>query len=529
MSLNEPGETDAGRIGDARSPRGNGSVLRQMVRGSAWTVAARWSIRGIGLVSTIVLTRLLSPADFGLVAMGMVTVGFVQVFAEAGQDLAVIRHPNPTPEHFDTAWTMSVCGGIAVALGLVAIAPFAGWYFNDLRAVALTRFLALLPLIVGVTNVGVVVGYRKDLLFHLEFRYLVVRKLAAIVIAIPLAIMLRSYWALAVGIVGGGLATVVASYRMHPYRPRFRLTKLGEIWSFSAWSQLASVGSFFEEQTDQIAIGGFAGAAQMGRYHVASDVATSPTNELLVPAARALFPVYATLLQNPAQLVRSYLDVLSLVAVIALSTGVGVAIVSRDMVMLVLGAKWSEVAPLVPWLAVTGGVFGVARSVNNIFVVTGNVRLNAMRTWAFVVLLALAVTVAGASWGAEGVAAARAVVTILFIPALFYPLLGIIPVTTGQIVERVWRPSLAALSMAVVVNLTSSDAITVLPLRLLCNIAEGVTTFTVTLLTLWLLAGSPAGAERILIDQAYETARSLKRRIKGTCPIRGAAAKPRHE
>src|SRR5207245_1512935 len=82
---------------------------------------------------------------------------------------------------------------------------------------------------------------------------------------------------------GGEVVTVVASYRMHPYRPRFRLTKLREIWSFSAWMQFAAVGGFFAEQTDQIVVGGLAGAAQMGGYHVASDAAMSPTNELVVP------------------------------------------------------------------------------------------------------------------------------------------------------------------------------------------------------------------------------------------------------
>ena len=77
-------------------------------------------MRGIGFVSTVVLARLLEPSDFGLVAMGMITVGFVRVFADAGQHLAVIRHANPQPEHFNTAWTMSVLMGIVVALALVA-------------------------------------------------------------------------------------------------------------------------------------------------------------------------------------------------------------------------------------------------------------------------------------------------------------------------------------------------------------------------------------------------------------------------
>src|SRR6266566_2103818 len=119
------------------------SVMGQIARGSGWTIAARWSVRGIGLISTIILARLLDPADFGVVAMAMVVVGFISVFSQAGQNSAVIRHANPTAEHFDTAWTMSVCGGVIVAVVLFAIAPLAGSYYHEPRVVPVIRFLAI--------------------------------------------------------------------------------------------------------------------------------------------------------------------------------------------------------------------------------------------------------------------------------------------------------------------------------------------------------------------------------------------------
>src|SRR5579883_3199995 len=106
----------------------NISVRRQMVRGSAWMIAARWGIRLVGLLSTIVLARLLAPADFGLVAMGMLVVNFTMVFGQAGQTLAVIRTPDATRDHFDTAWTMSIVIGVIVATSLVCVAPLASWY-----------------------------------------------------------------------------------------------------------------------------------------------------------------------------------------------------------------------------------------------------------------------------------------------------------------------------------------------------------------------------------------------------------------
>src|ERR1051326_3694523 len=131
------------------------SVQRRMLRGSAWMIAWRWCVRGIGLVSTVVLARLLTPADFGLVAMAMLVVGLVEVLGEAGLNLAIIRHPDPTREHLDTAWTLAIGAGTAVALVLFIVAPLGAAYFHEPRAIPLIRFLALRAFVDGFENIGV--------------------------------------------------------------------------------------------------------------------------------------------------------------------------------------------------------------------------------------------------------------------------------------------------------------------------------------------------------------------------------------
>jgi lipopolysaccharide exporter len=93
-------------------------------------------------------------------------------------------------------------------------------------------------------------------------------------------------------------------------------------------------------------------------------------------------------------------------------------------------------------------------------------------------------------------------VTILFAPVMFYALMQVIPVTAGQIVACVWRPALAALSMAVAVAISGTQAIPLLVSRLFCNVGLGATVFASVLLALWVLTGRPAGAEQILVRQA---------------------------
>src|SRR5262245_61504418 len=86
----------------------------RMLNGALWMIALRWAIRLTGLVSTVMLARLLMPSDFGIVAMAMIVVTTLEIFNQTGQKLVLIRLENPTKDHFDTAWTVSFLIGLAI-------------------------------------------------------------------------------------------------------------------------------------------------------------------------------------------------------------------------------------------------------------------------------------------------------------------------------------------------------------------------------------------------------------------------------
>src|SRR6185312_88093 len=116
-------------------------VPRQMMRFALWMVGLRWALRGIGLVSTIALARLLTPRDFGVVAIAMLVVGALETVSDTGQKLALIRHPSPRRAHYDTAWTMSMLIGCALAAAIFGTAPLTLDYFHEPDAVAVIRWL----------------------------------------------------------------------------------------------------------------------------------------------------------------------------------------------------------------------------------------------------------------------------------------------------------------------------------------------------------------------------------------------------
>ena len=174
------------------------TVQGRMASGAGWMLLLTFVDRSVGVVSTLILARLLVPADFGIVAMAWSFIFIAELLAAFGFDVALIQKQDATRRHFDTAWTMNVSlGAVILIMMLVAAGPVSRFY--DQPAVFwVICALAWSPLIAGFENIGVV-AFRKDLDFRKEFAYQIIRRLVGFAVTIPLALLMRNYWALVIG------------------------------------------------------------------------------------------------------------------------------------------------------------------------------------------------------------------------------------------------------------------------------------------------------------------------------------------
>ncbi len=462
-------------------------------------VAGRWMLRGIGLVSTVILARLLVPADFGLIASAMLVIGALQVLTETGQRAAIIRMRDPQRAHYDSAWTMGLLIGFSVAGVLALLAPFVAVWLDDPRLSWIVWALALRPVIQAFENIGLV-----DLQRHFDFRrdlqIMLFGKLAGFAVTVTLAFLLRNYWALIAGTLAQAVVGVVVSYVFIPYRPRMALSRARELWSFSIWSLVTSIGNYCATRADHVAVAATLGPEAMGTYTVGAELAALPTEELVVPPVRALYAVYARVSHDQAAMQAHYLTALSFVALVACATGTGMALVAEDVVAVVLGPRWSGAVQVLPWIAVASGAMGVARSVNPVLLAAGHARANALRALAFAGFLLCAALI-GADWrGVEGVAIAYLVVTLAFVPIMFALLVRILNVPVTGIVRAVWRPLCAAAGMAGVVIAVHPHLPSVPWIRLIGDAAAGALAYAIVLVGLWAAAGRPDGVERTILS-----------------------------
>lgn len=464
-------------------------------------IAMRWATRALGLVSTVILARLLSPADFGLIAMAMVVVGLLEVFTHTGVDLALIRDRHATREHYDTAWTFEILQGTVLALALVGAAPFAAAHFGDPRVSEVICVISLRALIGGFENIGVV-AFRRDLDFNREFWFGVVKKMFTVALTVGAAVYLRSYWALVLGLVGGRLLDVVISFVVHPYRPRLTLVRLGEIWSFSRWLLVSRIANLLTRKLDEFTVGTQAGTVAMGHYFIGSDVATSPTEEIVLPMSRGVFPVYSHLLDDRERLADCFRAVLASTSYLCMALGIGVASVAPELVPVVFGEQWLAVIPLMQWLAICGLQIGLVSTFDTLLLACGRAALSAHFKWMQLLLLAPALWWSGAAFGVEGIAIAKTAVVTGTTPVLFVWATRTLGIGTGRMAAVMWPPLVAACVMFGVVRLVAESFAGPLWLSLLTEVVVGALVFVGVAAAIWIVRGRPAGIERDALVRA---------------------------
>ncbi|NIB43121.1 lipopolysaccharide biosynthesis protein [Pseudomaricurvus alkylphenolicus] len=493
------------------------SVNQQIAKGSYWTVLFRFVEKFISVFSTIILARLLIPADFGIIAIGMVVVGFIDVFRAIGVDAALIQNQNAGRNLYDTAWTFKIIMALLAASMLALVADSAASFFNEPRLAEVLRFLAIGMAVTGFENIGII-AFRKEMRFNKDFTFMVSRKLVSFTVTVLSAVILRSYWALVIGSVLTNFYTVALSYYMHHYRPRLSLASYRELTSFSLWMFANNLLNFAYNSAPQFIVGRFLPTAALGHLTVTKDICSAATTAIVVPINRAAFPGYAKLSNNLMKLKQSFLGTFSGIVAIVLPASFGLYSITHLLVPLALGDAWSETIPLMEVLAFAAGLTALSE-VYGIYVAIGAIsklaRLTAIKLLIFVPLSLYLLPLNGI----EGVVWAYAITSFVVLPLVFFPVSKRLSLSVYDFFQVVSRPLLASLIMAVTVRYYIDLAQNLLPeLNLILMLAGAVmvggTVYVGLLLILWILVGRPKSIEFFCLEVVQERFEKLRARFR---------------
>jgi O-antigen/teichoic acid export membrane protein len=478
-----------------------------------WAVGARLLSRALDLLTMLALAHLLAPKDFGLVAIAMTVVLILEAVLEMPVSQAMVRLHSLDAAHYDTAFTLSVARGIAVSSFAALISlPFARFY-HDLRLVPLICVLGIAPAARGLVSPRLA-DYARKLDFSRDFFVEFAGKLSALIVAVSLAVSLRSYWALAAGTVTSTAVAAGASYLLAPYRPRLTLRELRSFSGFLGWITVAQTISAVNWQSDRLLLGKLTSRSALGLFTTANDLSSIPTTTFFGPILRPLLSAFSLVRGDPRRLANSYQVSTCALITVGLPMLVGDSLVAEPAVRLLFGEKWLGAAPMLRWLSLSLIPSLFAIPLGPLVMSLDRTRIFVKRnSFEFCVKLPL-VIVGAIKFGFLGVIFARIIsetATAIYCMLIARRLLGI---SFQEQLLRPWRSVLSTAGMAAVTALCAPHLANLhgkLPLGagLLLTVVTAASVYCTLLFLFWSLSGQPQSLESFVFDW---TARFLHRR-----------------
>nr|AFI78757.1 polysaccharide biosynthesis protein [uncultured bacterium ws198A12] len=311
------------------------------------------------LFRILVLARILAPADFGLVAIGMVSLAVMVSLTDFGIVPALVQQPAGNKRHLDTAWTIGLVRGAGINIVMLIAAPFIASAFGEPDAVNIIRVLALTTLLQAGASIEVATLTRE-----LRFKQLAMIRLSAAVCNTVISILLATNlgaWAIVWGAVGGAVMHFIVSYVVAPYRPRFQIDTVAtsSLMRFGRWIFAIGVISVAVDAAVRWIITNRLGVAELGLYFMAARLAYLPYQVITELVGEVAFPMYARLQRNRAKATRAFRTVFVSVLALLLPTSLIMIALIPDLVTVVLGERWNG-ATTVMQLLVVVCVAGVA-------------------------------------------------------------------------------------------------------------------------------------------------------------------------
>jgi O-antigen/teichoic acid export membrane protein len=502
----------------ARAEASQPSLGRQVALGSAFMVGGRMAVRLIGVVSTLILARLLLPEDFGLIGLAAAAIAIAEVLTTTSVGMAVVRRPVVDRAIYDSAWTINLLRCLLLAGLLAATAEWQAGLLGDPRIGPIILVVAATIALDGLASAGI---YRlqRELRFDAIFRYELVGKLCAFVITIALALWLQNYWCLVLGNLLSRFIAIPYGYLIAPHRPRISFAAGWELLHFSKWMLASNACGAIEGQAANLAIGRLVGLPALGLWQLSWQVAAVPVTELAVPIRAPIYAGYARVQHDRALLRQHFLAGFGLVAAVLTPLSIGVALVAPEIERVALGTAFAGAAALIVLCALYAYIDALAHFTFNLFIVVEQQRRMVLVHLGLVLVRVPAVIAGAMFWGAEGAGIALVATAVMGAFAWHGQLGRLLGHGPRDVLAVVWRSFAAAGVMAAgVLALRAGLAphqgsLGVAFLNLLLLSAAGAVLHVGTQALLWRLAGAPDGAERRLLDLAGRAFAALRARL----------------
>lgn len=392
------------------------SLARRASRGAVWSLLAFAMARGLAFATSLLLARLLDPADFGIVSFAMIAIGALSLLQDLGVPAAIIYGHRDAREVASTALTINVAMSVTLFVGIVLASPFLAAFARQpvVRPVAIALGAGLVISSLGSAQDAFL---QKNLALRRKFIPDVVPLVVSGILSIALALLGFKAWSLVYGYLVQTLTATLLLWGLSSVRPRpgLRWAIAKDLIRYGRHVSLSAVIGFAARNADYFIVGHFLGSAQLGIYTLAYTIAFAPTLAARQATSTVAFPAYSRLRGDGDALARSFLDVMSLVCVLSVPVSVAIFVIAPAFASVVLSRRWASIVVPLQILAAVGVFQSIGMNFASVYKAIGRPDI----TWKFTLarLLTLAALMLFAvRYGIVGIAVVHLVATAVFVP-----------------------------------------------------------------------------------------------------------------
>jgi PST family polysaccharide transporter/lipopolysaccharide exporter len=383
-----------------------GSVLQRTVKSAIWSMLTNVSGRLLQVLMLVILARLLTPGQFGLMGIALVTLSASKRFTNIGLDAALIQKEDQNVDSYlNTTWLLEIGRGLLILSVVFLTAPVIADIFDEPRATNIIRAIGFVPALKGFQNPATVY-FKKNLALHRDFLYNTGASIGQFVVGVIYAWFSPTVWALVAGSLSRPILQTALSYLLHDYRPwpSFDFEAAKELIDFGKWVTGSSIMYWIARDGDDAFVGWLLSATALGFYQYAYQIADMPATELSQTVSGVTFPAYSRVQENSTELQNALLQSTRFIAFLVFPMSFGIALIAPSFVPVVLGPQWTPMIVTMQLLAIFGLCHGITGNYGEIWKTLNRPDLMVKTAAVRVFLMALFIWPATARWGIEGTA-----------------------------------------------------------------------------------------------------------------------------
>ena len=316
----------------------------KIIEAAIFQSVIKWTNRLITIITAVFLARILSPEDFGLIAIAMAIMGILEGFTSLGLNAGLIQNDEIVEEDYNVAWTYGyLVRGIFLFFLIFFISDWIALFYDTKELSLVLKVLSIQQIFYAFSNIWLIEYYRK-VEYKKDFIISIVSQFSRIITVIPLAIYFKNIWALVVGLLVKSFVGLILQYSIIEKRPKinFDFNKFKKLFLFSIPIIGVQIVTIIKNSIDKILLGKLLGVSQLGYYQIASRFGFELPSEIKSVVSQVMFPTFSRIKNSKDRLKSGFMNVLTVTLIVSIPFCAFLFVNTNNIVLVLLGDKFSN-------------------------------------------------------------------------------------------------------------------------------------------------------------------------------------------